>query len=208
MTKTSIKKAAWVYIAAFLLMAFSFQADALEKKSNKKKSAEGSKMTTVVMETSLGNIEIELNGEKAPETAKNFLQYVDDKFYDGTIFHRVISNFMIQGGGMTEKMDEKKTRASIKNEATNGLKNTKGTIAMARTGDPHSATAQFFINVVDNDFLDHSSPSPRGWGYAVFGKVTNGMDIVEKIKAVPTGDHGMHENVPVNPVVIKSVRRK
>ncbi len=208
MTKTSVKKAAWIYLAAALLMAFSFQADA-QNKTDSKKGTKGNKMTTVVMETSMGNIEIELDGEKAPETTKNFLQYVDDKFYDGTIFHRVIPNFMIQGGGMTEKMDEKKTRAPIKNEGTNGLSNKKGTIAMARTMDPNSATAQFFINVVDNAGLDHTSPSsPRTWGYAVFGKVTNGMDVVEKIRVVPTGSHGMHDDVPVKPVVIKSVRRK
>ena len=208
MTKTSIKKAAWVYIAAFLLMALSFHADAKTKKEKAKKAAEGSKMTTVVMDTSLGKIEIELDGEKAPATTKNFLQYVDDKFYDGTIFHRVISGFMVQGGGMKEDMSEKKTREPIKNEATNGLKNLKGTIAMARTSDPHSASAQFFINLSDNDSLNHRGQNPQGWGYAVFGKVTSGMDIVEKMVGIPTGSHGMHQDVPKVPIVIKSVTRK
>lgn len=165
-------------------------------------------MTTVVMETSLGNIEIEVDGEKAPISSKNFLQYVDDKFYDGTIFHRVIKGFMIQGGGFTEKMDQKKTREQIKNEAGNGLKNVKGTLAMARTSVVDSATAQFFINVVDNDFLDHQDETPRGFGYAVFGKVTSGMDVVEKIRAVPTGNKNGMDDVPTTPVVIKSIKRK
>ncbi|MFN8791179.1 MAG: peptidylprolyl isomerase [Bdellovibrionales bacterium] len=165
-------------------------------------------MTTVVMETSLGKIEIELDGEKAPKTTKNFLQYVDDKFYDGTIFHRVISGFMVQGGGMKEDMSEKKTREPIPNEADNGLKNLKGTIAMARTSDPNSASAQFFINLQTNEFQDHKGKTPQGWGYAVFGKVTSGMDIVEKMVGIPTGSHGMHQDVPKVPIVIKSVTRK
>ncbi|MDZ4082149.1 MAG: peptidylprolyl isomerase [Bdellovibrionales bacterium] len=182
-----------------------------EKKDNAAKAIAkvgAKKMTTVVIETSLGNIEVELNAEKAPISTENFLKYVDKKHYDGTIFHRVISNFMIQGGGMTEKMDEKKSDAPIKNEAANGLKNDRGTIAMARTSVVDSATAQFFINVQDNDFLNHKAPNPRDFGYAVFGKVTAGMDVVDKIKAVPTGMTGGMQDVPKTPVVMKSVRRK
>lgn len=208
-----MKKAAWIYVAAFLLLAFSFHAEAKTSKKDsteKTKTAkkEDGKMTTVVMETSLGTIEIELDGEKAPISAKNFLKYVDEKFYDGTIFHRVIKGFMIQGGGFTEKMDQKKTHDPIKNEAGNGLKNVTGTIAMARTNIVDSATAQFFINVVDNDFLNHTDESARGYGYAVFGKVTSGMDVVEKIRAVPTGNKMGMDDVPNTPVVIKSVKRK
>lgn len=165
-------------------------------------------MTTVVIETSLGNIEAELNSEKAPVTVENFLKYVDKKHYDGTIFHRVINGFMIQGGGMDEKLAEKKTEAPIKNEATNGLLNLKGTIAMARTSVVDSATAQFFINVADNDFLNHKAPNAQQFGYAVFGKVTSGMDVVDKIKAVPTGNYQMYQDVPKTAVVIKSIRRK
>lgn len=186
-----------------------------EKKTEKKDNAAkdiakvgAKKMTTVVIETSLGIIEVELNAEKAPISTENFLKYVDKKHYDGTIFHRVISNFMIQGGGMTEKMDEKKSDAPIKNEAANGLKNDRGTLAMARTSVVDSATAQFFINVQDNDFLNHKAPNPRDFGYAVFGKVTAGMDVVDKIKAVPTGMTGGMQDVPKTPVVMKSVRRK
>lgn len=210
-TKACIKKAAWIYVAAFLLLAFSFRAEAAQTKTDKKAKAEKkeeNKMTTVVMETSLGTIEIELDGEKAPISAKNFLQYVDDKFYDGLIFHRVIKGFMIQGGGFSEGMDQKKTRETIKNEATNGLKNLKGTLAMARTNIVDSATAQFFINVVDNSFLDHRDTSSAGYGYAVFGKVTSGMDVVEKIRAVPTGMKNGMDDVPTTAVVIKSVKRK
>ena len=162
------------------------------------------KETTVVeLHTNKGLIVVELDNAKAPATAANFRQYVEEKFYDGTIFHRVIPSFMIQGGGMTPDMKEKKTRASIKNEADNGLPNAKYTIAMARTADPHSATAQFFINVADNGFLDHTGKNPQGWGYAVFGKVTSGQEVVDAIKAVPTMTKGFHENVPVVPVVIE-----
>jgi cyclophilin family peptidyl-prolyl cis-trans isomerase len=160
----------------------------------------------VIMETSLGNVEIELNAEKAPISVENFLKYVNDGFYTNTIFHRVISTFMIQGGGFDEKMNQKATRAQIKNEAANGLKNDKGTVAMARTNVVDSATAQFFINVKDNDFLNHSGPN--NYGYAVFGKVVSGMDVVEKIKAVPTTFKGGMEDVPVTPVVIKSIKKK
>lgn len=159
-------------------------------------------MPYVELETTMGNIVIELNQEKAPNTVANFLEYVKSGHYDGTIFHRVIDGFMIQGGGMDANMKEKSTNAPIQNEADNGLKNEVGTIAMARTSDPHSATAQFFINVKDNSFLNFSGKNPQGWGYAVFGKVTEGMDIVNKIKGVPTGKYGFHADVPSTPVVI------
>ena len=177
------------------------------KKDDKTKSGD-KKMTTVVIETSLGNIEAELNSEKAPLSAANFLKYVDKKHYDGLVFHRVISGFMIQGGGMDEKLNERKNEGPIKNEATNGLKNERGTLAMARTSVVDSATSQFFINTVDNDFLNHSSPDPRGYGYAVFGKVTAGMDVVDKIRAVPTGTMNGMADVPKTPVTIKTIRRK
>lgn len=163
---------------------------------------------TVVLETNHGAIEIELNEEKAPNTSKNFISYVKKGFYDGTIFHRVIDGFMIQGGGMTADMKEKKADAPIKNEAQNGLRNEKGTIAMARTSDPHSASSQFFINVVDNDFLNHTAPTSAGWGYAVFGKVSKGMDVVNKIKSVATTSKAGHSNVPVDAVIIKSAKLK
>lgn len=156
----------------------------------------------VIMQTSMGNITIELDEKKAPKTVENFVAYVKSGHYDGTIFHRVMDNFMIQGGGFNDKMVQKPTKPSIKNEADNGLKNLKYTIAMARTNDPHSASAQFFINVADNDFLNFSSPTERGWGYAVFGKVTAGTDVVDKIKKVKTGNNGFHQNVPVEPVTI------
>ena len=159
----------------------------------------------VTLHTSMGDITVKLDAEKAPKTVANFLQYARDGFYDGTIFHRVINNFMIQGGGMTADMTQKTTRAPVENEANNGLKNKTGTIAMARTNDPHSATAQFFINVADNDFLDHRAPTAQGWGYAVFGKVTAGMDVVEKIKAVATGNKGFHQDVPREAVTIERV---
>ncbi len=161
----------------------------------------------VVMETSLGKITIELFPEKAPVTVKNFLKYVEDKHYDGTIFHRVISNFMIQGGGMSPSMEEKKTRDPIKNESTNGLKNDRGTIAMARTNQPHSATSQFFINVKDNNFLNQEI-ARDGVGYCVFGKVIEGMDVVDKIRDVKTGNKGPHSDVPLEPVKIISVKVK
>ncbi|MGL5252390.1 MAG: peptidylprolyl isomerase [Moraxella sp.] len=159
-------------------------------------------MPYVELETSMGNIVIELNAEKAPATVANFIDYVNSGHYDGTIFHRVIDGFMIQGGGMDANMKEKSTKAPIQNEADNGLKNEVGTIAMARTSDPHSATSQFFINVKDNSFLNFSGKNPQGWGYAVFGKVTAGMDVVNKIKGVPTGKYGFHADVPSTPVVI------
>jgi cyclophilin family peptidyl-prolyl cis-trans isomerase len=159
----------------------------------------------VRMTTSMGVIELELDSKRAPITVKNFLGYVYSGFYNGTIFHRAIPGFMIQGGGFTPGMKEKPTGGKINNEADNGLKNLAGTIAMARTPDPHSASAQFFINSVDNAFLDHRDKSMQGWGYAVFGKVTKGMDVVKKIEAVSTGNAGMHQNVPVKDVVIIKV---
>ena len=159
----------------------------------------------IKMQTNFGTISLELDSEKAPVTAENFTNYVKDGFYDGTIFHRVINGFMIQGGGMQAGMIEKQTKAVIKNEADNGLKNDVGTVAMARTNDPHSATAQFFINLKDNDFLNHRSPSADGWGYCVFGKVVEGMDVVEKIRAVQTGNSGGHQDVPSEDVVIEKV---
>jgi len=165
-------------------------------------------MTNVIIRTSMGDIELELYEDKAPETVKNFLSYVDDRHYDNTIFHRVIDNFMIQGGGFDTTFTQLPTKAPIRNEADNGLLNEKGTIAMARTSDVNSATCQFFINVNDNDFLNFTSPDPRGYGYCVFGKVTDGMDVVEKIKSVPTGQKGPHGDVPVENVVIKEIVRK
>lgn len=163
-------------------------------------------MPVVEFDTNFGQIVVELNSEKAPLTVANFLDYVESGHYDGTIFHRVIDGFMIQGGGFDEKMSEKRSGTPIKNEADNGLPNEVGTIAMARTNDPHSATAQFFINVNNNTFLNHTSPTPQGWGYAVFGKVVDGMDVVNQIKAVPTGKYGFHSDVPREPVVINSAK--
>ncbi len=161
--------------------------------------------TKVRMETNKGTIVLELYNDKAPQTVENFVAYAQNGFFDGTIFHRVIPDFMIQGGGFTTDMSQKKTRQPIKNEANNGLKNEVGTIAMARTSNPHSATAQFFINVKDNHFLNFSAETQQGWGYAVFGKVTEGMDVVDSIEQVSTGNHGMHQNVPLEPVVIQKV---
>lgn len=158
----------------------------------------------VEIKTNQGLIVVELNSEKAPNTVANFLQYVNEGFYSGTIFHRIISGFMIQGGGMDKNYNEKATHPPIKNEANNGLTNSLGTIAMARTGDPHSATAQFFINVADNGFLNHTDPSERGWGYTVFGKVVKGLDVVQKISRIPT--NGGDE--PVQAVIIESVTLK
>ena len=153
--------------------------------------------------TNKGVIDIELDHEHAPKSSANFEQYVRDGFYDGTIFHRVIKGFMIQGGGFERGMKEKATRAPIENEAANGLKNNKYTIAMARTSDPHSASSQFFINVADNDFLNHTAPNPQGWGYAVFGKVTAGQNVVDEIARVPTSTRGFYGDVPVDDIVIE-----
>lgn len=161
----------------------------------------------VKFETNFGDIVIDLNAEKAPITVANFLSYVDDGFYDGTIFHRVIKGFMIQGGGFDESMSQKQTKAAIENEANNGLKNDHYTIAMARTSMPHSATGQFFINGNNNDFLNHTAPTGSGWGYCVFGKVIEGMDVVDKIIQVKTGNKNGHQDVPVENVVIKKASR-
>jgi len=157
----------------------------------------------VKLQTSHGDITIELNAEKAPETAANFTRYVIDGHYDNTIFHRVIDGFMIQGGGFEPGMKQKPTRDTVQNEAKNGLKNDHYTVAMARTSDPHSASAQFFINTGDNDFLNHTAPTPQGWGYCVFGKVTSGTEIVDKIGKIKTGRKGFHDDVPLEDVVIK-----
>ncbi len=157
----------------------------------------------IVLQTTFGDITVELDHEKAPKTAANFEQYVRDGFYDNTLFHRVIDGFMVQGGGFDSDFNQKPTRDPIENEADNGLTNDKGTLAMARTQDPHSASAQFFINVSDNDFLNHSGKSIQGWGYCVFGRVVEGMGVVEKIKGLPTTRRGMHADVPAEDVLIK-----
>ncbi|MBO7207533.1 MAG: peptidyl-prolyl cis-trans isomerase [Kiritimatiellae bacterium] len=157
------------------------------------------------IDTNMGTITLELNEEKAPETVRNFVKYAEDGHYDGTIFHRVIDGFMIQGGGFTKAMNQKPTREPIRNEAMNGLKNERGTIAMARTMVVDSATSQFFINLVDNAFLDFSSPTPQGFGYAVFGKVVDGMSVVDSIAKVKTGFSGPHQNVPEEPILIKKI---
>ncbi len=159
----------------------------------------------VTIRTTFGDITLELDAEKAPKTVANFLSYARDGFYDGTIFHRVIDNFMIQGGGFDTDMNQKDNGTPIENEADNGLKNDFGTIAMARTPDPHSATSQFFINVKDNDFLNHTGKNAQGWGYAVFGKVTGGAEVLDKIRGVQTGSAGGHQDVPLEPVIIESV---
>ena len=157
----------------------------------------------VELHTNHGVIKLELDAEKAPKTVENFLNYVRKGHYDNTVFHRVINGFMIQGGGFEPGMKQKATDAPIDNEANNGLKNVRGSIAMARTNDPHSATAQFFINVNDNDFLNHTSPTPQGWGYTVFGKVVDGLDVVDAIKGVRTGSKGFHQDVPLDDVIIE-----
>ena len=157
----------------------------------------------VILHTNQGDITLELDAAKAPKSVANFLQYVRDGHYDNTVFHRVIDGFMIQGGGMEPGMKQKPTRAPIANEATNGIKNKKYTLAMARTSEPHSATAQFFINVADNDFLDYKAPSANGWGYCVFGKVVQGQDVVDKIRGVATSNSGLHQNVPKDDVIIE-----
>lgn len=168
-------------------------------------AAEAAGTVKMKITTSEGVITIELDEEKAPETVANFRKYVAEGHYNGTIFHRVIRGFMIQGGGFEPGMAQKPTGSAIKNEADNGLKNEAGTLAMARTNDPHSATAQFFINVADNDFLNHTAKSPQGWGYAVFGRVVDGMDVVRKIEGVATGNAGPHGDVPKTDVVIEKI---
>ena len=162
-------------------------------------------MTRVLMKTLLGDMTLELDADKAPATVANFVEYAQSGHYDGTIFHRVINNFMVQGGGFDTDMRQKGTNAPIQNEANNGLKNDRGTIAMARTMDPHSATAQFFINVSDNDFLNFSGENMQGWGYAVFGRVVEGEDVLDKIRVVPTGSQAGHQDVPTDPILIESV---
>ena len=162
-------------------------------------------MNMIKMKTSMGEMTIELDHAKAPKTCANFEQYVREGFYDGTFFHRVIDGFMFQGGGFEPGMKQKPTRDTVENEADNGLKNDRGTIAMARTSDPHSATAQFFINIFSNDSLNHTAPTPQGWGYCVFGKVVDGLDVVDAIRDVETGRNGMHADVPVEDVIIESV---
>jgi cyclophilin family peptidyl-prolyl cis-trans isomerase len=191
-----------------LLAAEATPAAADTKPQPQKSPAMSTNANPIVkMTTSLGEITIELYADKAPVSVANFLAYVEESFYDGTIFHRVIPNFMIQGGGFTADMRQKATKAQIRNEADNGLKNTRGTLAMARTMVVDSATSQFFINTVDNDFLNFRNKSPQGYGYAVFGKVTAGMEVVDKIAQVQTGNRGMHQNVPVEPVTILKVER-
>ncbi|MBK6519820.1 MAG: peptidyl-prolyl cis-trans isomerase [Polyangiaceae bacterium] len=164
--------------------------------------------TTVIVDTNHGAFKIALDATRAPKTVENFLRYVDDKHYEGTVFHRVIDGFMVQGGGYDERYERRPTREPVENEAHNGVKNTRGTVAMARTGEPHSATAQFFVNVSDNAFLDHKSKEPRDYGYTVFGRVTEGMDVVDKIKGLKTGAvASFSKDAPLEPVVIRSVRR-
>lgn len=170
-------------------------------------AAQAEEQPRVRVETSLGNFEVLLNAEKAPKTVANFLGYVNSGFYDGTIFHRVIDGFMIQGGGFTDDMAKKPTKNGVPNEADNGLKNLRGTVALARTTDPHSATSQFFVNTVDNAPLDHTDKTPRGWGYTVFGKVVDGMDVVDAIAKAPTGTVGPFRDVPTETVVILSAQR-
>ena len=195
-----------VLLPALLAVSVSACAAQKEPKAETAPAAQptttSSSMPRVTLSTNMGDIVVELNPAKAPLSSANFIEYVQSGQYNGTIFHRVIDNFMIQGGGFDQNMQQKPTRAPIQNEANNGLKNTRGTIAMARTGDPHSASSQFFINVKDNAFLDHTSPTPQGWGYTVFGKVVEGMDVVDKIKVVQTGNMGGHQNVPTQPIVI------
>jgi len=196
----------FVLISCMLFASFSVPSLAsAEHHANGDTSTQETSNKMVTLKTNVGDIEIELDAEKAPKTVENFLQYAKDGHYDGVIFHRVISNFMIQGGGFEPGMKEKSTRGPIPNEANNGLLNEKYTLAMARTQEPHSASAQFFINTKDNDFLNFSSETTRGWGYAVFGKVTSGQDVVDSIEGVETGRSGPYGDVPLEDVVIESV---
>ena len=198
-------KASLTFILSLLSFAHYCLA-AQEDTQNMTDQTKISKNPVVLVKTNKGDIKIELNQEKAPITVKNFLKYVQEGFYDHTIFHRVIDGFMVQGGGFTKDFQQKPTHDPIQNEAENGLLNKRGTLAMARTSDVNSATAQFFINVADNSFLDFKSKNPREYGYAVFGKVIEGMDVVEKIKNVKTGSHGSHENVPIDTVEIIEIK--
>jgi peptidyl-prolyl cis-trans isomerase B (cyclophilin B) len=203
---TPLKRFSRLLAMTFLLAAFTTGFNSALAQSTSQTKQDNSSMSTsprVKLSTSAGDIVIELDAVKAPKTSENFVTYVRDGFYDNTVFHRVIDGFMIQGGGFEPGMKQKPTRDSIENEANNGLKNDKYTIAMARTNDPHSATAQFFINVANNDFLNHTAPTSQGWGYAVFGKVVEGQDVVDKIRGVKTGNAGFHQNVPVQDVIIE-----
>ncbi len=184
------------------LVSLSAQAASPSNSTQKQGVTSMSTSPRVKMSTNQGDFIISLNAEKAPKTVANFLAYVKDGFFDGTIFHRVIDGFMIQGGGFEPGLKQKPTKATVENEANNGLKNNKYTLAMARTSDPHSATAQFFINVANNDFLNHTAPTAQGWGYAVFGEVVEGQDVIDKMKGVPTANSGFHQNVPTTDVVI------
>jgi peptidyl-prolyl cis-trans isomerase B (cyclophilin B) len=189
-------------ISLMLMLPMVAMAETADSAANQ----ETKEYSNVILHTNHGAITIELFEDKAPESVKNFIQYARDGHYDGTLFHRVIPNFMIQGGGFDTDFNQKSTREPITNEADNGLENTRGTLAMARTNDPHSATSQFFINVTDNGFLNHrSKASGQTWGYAVFGQVVEGMDVVDAIREVPTGRHGMHQDVPTEPVIIERV---
>lgn len=221
--------ALWIYGVTFLLVSLTFfqtsnaNSEVGKKEETSKVKVQDNKTKTtgvdqtsnnkkeksmlVVFETNQGPIKIKLNADKAPKSVENFLKYVDEGFYNGTIFHRVIKGFMIQGGGFTADMNQKSTHPNIKNEANNGLKNTRGTLAMARTNEPHSASSQFFINHADNSFLDFKSESPQGWGYAVFGEVVEGMDVVDKIAALKTGNKKGYDDVPETTVEVKSAKR-
>jgi cyclophilin family peptidyl-prolyl cis-trans isomerase len=192
-------------ITALTLSGCANQSEDTAEETAKAPAATEQAPVHVTMETSMGTIKLELYPDKAPKSVENFLSYANEGHYDGTIYHRVISNFMIQGGGFTPEMQQKPVHTPIENEAGNGLLNTRGTVAMARTGDPHSATSQFFINVVDNAFLNFKNPQGKDWGYAVFGKVTEGMDVVDKIRQTPTGMSGRFRDVPKTPVIINKV---
>ncbi|MFT5549127.1 MAG: peptidyl-prolyl cis-trans isomerase B (cyclophilin B) [Candidatus Azotimanducaceae bacterium] len=196
-----------VVMAAIASLVF-FSTIKSATKGNNEMTETATENVSVMLETTMGNITIEVDMANAPNTGANFLAYVDDGYFVGTIFHRIIPNFMVQGGGMTADMSDKPSKhAAIKNEANNGLKNERGTLAMARTGDPHSATSQFFINHADNGFLNHSDETAQGWGYAVFGKVTDGMDIVDDMAAVSTGSNGGHGDVPLETITLTGASR-
>ena len=190
------------------IVAALLVANACSSATMKKRRPNMSQNPMVVIETNKGTITVELLADRAPDTVKNFLDYATEGFFDGLIFHRVIPGFMIQGGGFTQDMTQKPTKANIKNEASQFARNERGTLAMARTPDPHSASSQFFINLSDNAFLDFKEPTQQGWGYCVFGKVTDGMDVVDAIAKVPTGQHGQHGDVPKEPVIITSIKKR
>lgn len=198
----NIKTFCLLMVVSLTLMCYML--DSIAKRGNKMSTQQP---VIVKIVTNQGDIKIELDQEKAPVTVANFLSYVDDNFYENTIFHRVIPGFMVQGGGFDQSFSQKSTKEPIKNEADNGLKNARGTLAMARTPDPDSASSQFFINLVDNNFLNYTSPTAQGWGYAVFGKVISGMDVVDKMAKVATGSHGGHQDVPKEELIIESMTR-